>query len=174
MSSGIAVGVPMYSRGQALRQFLDSVPAYVSTAYIERGPVPFARFEFVPQAVLFRCEVFDTYTYDPAMGTSEHVDFFYGQARAGDWDWASVPSVTIHHQRDIDESYREAKRGDNHLNSDRLAEKWGLHDTAPGARSDWAQVHDRTIPEQAFEVFKRAAPPRVWLPTKRVLEGVFR
>jgi hypothetical protein len=34
MTRDIAVGLPVYSRTDALRQFLDSVPAYVTTAYI--------------------------------------------------------------------------------------------------------------------------------------------
>jgi len=39
MSREIAVGVPMYSRVEALRQLLESVPNYVSTVYIaESGP----------------------------------------------------------------------------------------------------------------------------------------
>lgn len=285
MSDEIAVGVPMYSRDEALRQFLESVPGYVETAYVadngpdqdrqlyreswpfelevihlehdigigacrralvdasdepylwmgdcdmrflrdddlrvlrrvldanpdlggaagwlvegdavrsgardlevssgtiiktaaeptvEHGPVPFARFDFIPQACLFRRETFETYTYDPAMASSEHVDFFYGQSLADEWDFASVPSVTIHHQRDIDEDYRESKRGSDHLNSSRLEQKWDLHDTAPGARSDWAQVQDQSVPEQAFGIFKRATPPGVWLPVKRGLEAVVR
>jgi len=152
----------------------DSIIKTAGDPDIEHGPVPFARFEFVPQACLFRRDVFETYTYDPAMGSSEHVDFFYGQALADEWDFASVPAVTVHHQKNIDSDYRETKRGDNHLNSSRLEQKWGLEGTAPGARSDWGQVYDRSIPEQAFEVFKRATPPGVWLPVKRGLEAVVR
>jgi hypothetical protein len=39
MAGDIAVGVPVYSRSHALRQFLDSVPGYVRTAYVaDNGP----------------------------------------------------------------------------------------------------------------------------------------
>lgn len=137
----------------------------VDTPEIEHAPYPFARFDFIPQAALFRTECFDDYTYDPELRNTEHLDFFVGH-QATDWEFASTPAVLIRHHRDIDSEYR-ATRGDDHADFELTAEKWGIADTAPGARPDWGYVRDRTVPQQAFDIVKRVTPPSVWLPIKR-------
>jgi len=141
---------------------------------INREGVPFARYEFIPQAALFRAEVFDTHDYEPRARTSEHVDFFYGHKQAGEWSFASTPAVLVEHNRDINEEYREEVRDGYNLEVDVLEDKYGLTGTAPGKPSDWAKLRDRSIGEQCFDVFRATTPPKVWLPIKRVLEGMLR
>jgi len=284
MSDEIAVACPMYSRSVALRQFLDSVPAYVSTAYIaDNGPdqdrqvyreswpfglevlhldhdvgigacrraiadavtepylwmgdcdmvitrdddlrvlreilgahpdlggvagwllegdsvrsaahdcrqvgetvikdvgditvtetpYPHARFDFLPHAGLFRTESYNTYTYDPRLQNNEHRDFFHGHQQAGEWAFASTPTVLVRHDKWIDEAYRK-QRGQQTADQERLAEKWDAARKAHSEHSDWVEQRGRSLPEQTFDVFRRATPPRVWLPVKRGLEAVIR
>ena len=142
------------------------------TPELERSVLPFARFDFIPQAALFRTAVFDTYEYDPDVGSTEHFDFFYAHKQAGEWDFASTPAVMVRHNRDIDRDYRESRRGSDHADMAVTAEKWGIDEVVPGSYADWGKVRDRPPAEEAFEVFRRATPTSVWLPTRRVLKRV--
>jgi len=141
-------------------------------AEMEHDPVPFARFDFIPQAGLFRTGIYEDYSYDPKVRSTEHFDFFYAHRQLGAWDFASTPAVLIRHDRNIDEQYRESQRGRGHVDRDTLAEKWGIEHVEPGAKSDWAKVHDHGVKSDAFNVVKQTTSPRVWLPIKRGLERV--
>jgi hypothetical protein len=144
--------------GTAIKEAVDAPD-------IESNPYPFARFDFIPQAGLFRTEIYEDYSYDPELRNTEHLDFFIGHQQT-QWDFASTPAVLIKHNRDIDPEYRET-RGKDHTDFDRTKEKWGIEATAPGCRPDWGYVRGRTIPQQCFDVVKRVTPPSVWLPIKR-------
>jgi hypothetical protein len=137
----------------------------------ETDPYPHARFEFVPQAGLFRREIFDTYGYDDDLRSHEHMDFFLGQREAGAWQFASTPVVQVLHNKWIDQDYRET-RGQHDVDRDHLADKWDIRRTVPGAASDWAQLRERSTAERAFDVFRSATPARVWLPVRRAFETV--
>lgn len=139
---------------------------------IEGGVTPFARFDFIPQAGLFRADVYDTYGYDRQIRNSEHVDFFYGHAQRGEWEFASTPAVLIRHNRWINEEYRQSRRGGDHVDEALLAEKHGIKATAPGSNTDWAGYRDRSVKERFFEAFRAASPPSVWMPTRRFLRRV--
>jgi hypothetical protein len=139
---------------------------------IQEFPYPHARFEFIPQCVLFRTEIFETYSYDPQAGSSEHVDFFLGHKRAGEWAFASTPSVVVNHNRWIDEDYRTSTRGGDHVEMRYVEHKWGVENIVPGTRADWAEIDGRSVGQQAFDVFRRATPPRLWLPVRNGLKRV--
>jgi hypothetical protein len=149
----------------------------VGSTVIKRGdspdvvhdPHPHARFDFIPQCGLFRRAAYQTYDYDPAVNTYEHSDFFLGHKDRGRWAFASTPTVQILHHRDIDPEYRE-QHGQHNAGSERLAEKWGVERTATESVSEWAQLYDRSVPEDAFDLFRRATPARVWLPVRRMLK----
>jgi len=139
---------------------------------VTRDPVPFATFEFIPQSCLFKTEVFDDYTYDPDIRSSEHFDFFYGHKHHDTgWTWASTPTVQVVHNRNIDMEYRET-RGQNHMDLEQTAEKWGITNIVPGAYAEWNDNHDRTVFEDAFDLFRRKTPASVWLPTRTLLHRV--
>jgi len=137
-------------------------------------PYPHARFDFIPQAALFDTDVFATYEYDADAGSSEHVDFFLGHQAADKWTFASTPTVLIDHNRWVDREYRTSERGGGHVDLNYVAEKWGVENIVPGAHADWAQLRDRSVPEQAFSVFRAATPPQIWLPVRRALRRVTR
>jgi len=138
---------------------------------VEGDPYPHARFEFIPQAGLFRREVFETAGYDADLRTHEHMDFFLAQHEAGEWRFASSPVVQVLHNKWIDQDYRR-ERGQHDVDRDVLADKWGIRRTVPGATSDWAQLRDRSTAERAFDVFRSATSPRVWLPVRRAFKTV--
>lgn len=150
----------------------DSAIKEASDAELEHDPVPFARFDFIPQAGLFRTEIYEDYSYDPDVRSTEHFDFFYAHRQLGAWDFASTPTVLIRHDRNINTEYRESQRGGGHVDRDILAEKWGIEHVEPGARADWATVHDHGLKSDAFNLVKQTTPARVWVPLKRGLERV--
>jgi len=133
---------------------------------VAHRPYPHARFAFIPQCGLFRRATFGAYDYDPDIDAYEHIDFFLGHQRRARWRFASTPAVQIMHHRDIDPEYRE-RHGRHNDGAGRLATKWGVERTAAGSVSDWAQLYDRGLHEQAFDVFRQATPARVWLPVRR-------
>lgn len=133
---------------------------------------PFARFDFIPQAGLFRRDVYDTYSYDPDIYNSEHVDFFYSHAQRGEWEFASTPAVLIKHNRWINEEYRKSRLGRDHVDEQLLQQKHGIEDIAPGSNVDWAGYRDRSAAERVFEAFRDVTPPRIWMPTRRLLRRV--
>jgi len=134
---------------------------------VELEPYPHARFDFIPQAGLFKAAVFESYGYDADLTTHEHMDFFWGhKARETGWNWASTPMVQIRHNRWIDSEYRQS-RGQHNTDYEYLQAKWGITGTVPGRNSDWAQHRDRTWKEQAFGAFRALTPPRVWVPVRQ-------
>jgi hypothetical protein len=139
---------------------------------LEGEGTPFATFDFIPQAGLFRSEIYQTYSYDKAVRSTEHADFFYGHAQAGKWDFASTPAVLIEHNRRIDPDYRESRRGSDHVDETLLERKWDISGIEPGSNTDWAGYRDRTPAEKAFEAFRDVTPPTVWIPTRRILRRV--
>lgn len=157
----------LHRHGSALVKTVDETPT------LEYDTLPFARFDFIPQCGLFRTAAFEDYAYDPTVRNSEHADFFIGHTHT-DWAFASTPAVMVYHNRDIDEDYRESKRGHNHVDLDVLDEKWGIDRIVPGSRTDWAQADGRTLAERAFGLFRDCTPPRVWLPARQVLKRVVR
>jgi hypothetical protein len=133
---------------------------------INSDPLPHAEAEMIPQSGLFRTAVFDDYGYDPAAGSTEHVDFFVGHKRAAKWRFASTPAVVITHHRNIDPEYRE-NRGQSHVEESYLADKWGIEAIHHGRRSDWVTTDERPLHEDCFDVVRRVTPRRVWTPLYR-------
>jgi len=133
---------------------------------------PFACFDFIPHAGVFRADAYDTYSYDANIKNTEHVDFFYSHAQRGEWEFASTPSVLIRHNRWVDEEYRQSRRGSDHIDEALLAEKHGIKGTAPGSNTDWAGYRNRSVKERLFEAFRASTPPRVWMPLRRILRRV--
>jgi hypothetical protein len=126
----------------------------------------------IPQCGLFRTAAFKDYDYDPEIFNSEHIDLFWGHAQQTDWKFGSTPAVVVAHHRNIDEQYRESKRGQNHVDMDLMREKWGIKDIRVGERPDWVTTRERNVGEHAFDIVRRLTPPRCWVPIRRVAKGV--
>jgi hypothetical protein len=138
---------------------------------VDDEPLPFSTFDMVPQAGLFRSEVYETYSYDPDAGSTEHLDFFLGHKRAGEWEFASTPAVVINHHRDIDEDYRQERVSD-HTELSFVAGKWGVEHIHNGRRSDWVTTDEQPLHEQGFDLLRRIAPRAVWTPLYRGVKAV--
>jgi len=160
------------SGARNLKEYKNAlIKAVDETPDVEQGELPFARFEFIPQCALFRTEVFDSYTYDPDVRSTEHADFFLGH-KDTEWEFASTPAVVTYHHRNIDPEYRNSTRGGDHTDMNILQEKWGVHSVIPASRVDWAEREDRSLAERAFDVFRDATPPSVWIPVRQLAQKV--
>lgn len=70
------------------------------------GRHPVVRFDFIPNAALFRRECLEDYCWDPAYVIErEHADFYVGHWRRTDWEFAVCPSVVFEHYPGGDETY---------------------------------------------------------------------
>lgn len=84
--------------------------------------------EFIGQAMLCRRELFETYTWDSRFRYSrEHLDFFYGHARAGEWRFCVLPDVTIPHIHE-ESDYRKQRDDTDRKQADRerFEQKWNV------------------------------------------------
>jgi glycosyltransferase involved in cell wall biosynthesis len=89
---------------------------------------PIIRFDFIPNAALFRRECVEDYCWDPAyVIEQEHADFYVGHWRQTDWTFAVCPSVIFEHYPGGDETYlRERGSLQKERNSQRyFLGKWG-------------------------------------------------
>lgn len=156
----------LHIQGDAAIKTVDDIPTP------DGDPVPFATFDFIPQAGLFRTVIYDEYCYDPDMDSSEHFDFFFAHKQLNEWVFASTPAVLTVHNRNIDPEYRQKERGGNHVDESVLDQKWGISRIEPGPKTDWAQVRDLGLKADAFDLVKRTTPPAVWLRIKAAAKRV--
>jgi hypothetical protein len=172
VSGWLVEGGTLRSAARDIRRPAEDVMLYDATdATVRHEPHPHAHFDFVPQAGLFDTAVYDTYTYDAAFTCGgEHGDFFIGQLEAGEWRFASTPSVVVRHHKQIDQQYRRQQE----RNGDEVLErKRGISLRLPGGRRwEWKQPPDRGLHERAFDAFRSATPARVWLPVRRACKTV--
>jgi len=85
-------------------------------------------------------------------------------------EWhVDIDVLQTHHHRQIDAEYR-AGAGQHNPDPNWLRENWGIERVVPGSTSDWAQLYDRSVAEEAFDLFRRTTPARVWLRVRRMLK----
>ena len=171
VSGWLVEGGTLRSAARDIRRPTEDVMLYDATdATVRHEPHPHAYFDFVPQAGLFDTAVYDTYTYDPAVACGgEHGDFFIGQLNAGEWRFASTPSVVVRHHKQIDQQYR---RQQERTGDEVLERKRGIRLRLVGDRRQWKQPLNRAPHERAFDIFRAATPPRIWVPVRRAFETV--
>lgn len=103
---------------------------------------PVLRFDFIPNAALFRRECVEDYNWDPAyIIGKEHLDFYYGHILRTDWEFAICPVVTFPHHETTDSEFLKFRLSEaRRMKSKRyFLEKWGLEQIQ--RRSYWL---DRT------------------------------
>lgn len=92
------------------------------------GRSPIIRFDFIPNAALFRRECVEDYCWDPNyVIEQEHADFYVGHWRRTDWTFAVCPAVVFEHYPGGDETYLR-ERGSIEKERESLAyflDKWG-------------------------------------------------
>lgn len=88
---------------------------------------PFVRFDFVPQAILFKRECLEAYAWDRNYITRrEHADFFVGHWKETKWQFGVAPGVLFGHYPGGNADYESHRRSpDKHAKDDQyFLEKW--------------------------------------------------
>lgn len=89
---------------------------------------PIVKFDFIPNAALFRTECLEDYSWDPNFVIGwEHLDFYIGHKRQTEWEFGISPSVVFEHYPGGSESYliNRKNRGKLMASKDYLLAKWG-------------------------------------------------
>lgn len=90
---------------------------------------PFLKFDFIPNATLFRRECLEDYVWDPSyVIAKEHLDFYYGHYLQTDWDFGICPSVAFPHHETKNETFLQFRESEiRQIKSKRyFLNKWGL------------------------------------------------
>lgn len=89
----------------------------------------FIRFDFIPNAALFRKQCLEDYCWDPniVLG-SDHIDFYVGHWKTTDWDFGVSPSVHFGHYPGGDDGYESTRYNNKKIRENReyFLEKWGF------------------------------------------------
>lgn len=89
--------------------------------------LPFARFDFIPNAALFRRECVEDYCWDPeiVMG-ADHIDFYVGHMRTTEWEFGVSPTVYFGHYPGGDVEYESARQNKEKIMKykDYFLDKW--------------------------------------------------
>lgn len=94
--------------------------------------IPFQRFDFIPNAALFRRECVQEYSWDPEYVIGfEHIDFYVGHRHRTDWQFAVCPSVLFGHHPGGSADYTSHRGNPNKVLSSKnyFLDKWGLKQT---------------------------------------------
>lgn len=106
-------GKDLYERAGGLVRTADTDP---DVQYV--AGYPLTRFDFVPQAVLFKRACLDSYAWDRNYVTHrEHLDFFLGHWRRSEWEFAVSPAVFFGHYPGGNVEY------ESHRHSERKGER---------------------------------------------------
>jgi len=135
------------------------------------GGIPYATFDKLPNAAVMRRSCLDDYGWDPALKDRDHLDLYLGHYHQTEWEFASVPSVTIEHHPDRDGAYAEQHRQHSDEALDRLLDKWG-YDKLVWGDARWC--HSGRVPtaERAGKLLHATLPTRYAEPITTVGEAV--
>lgn len=119
---------------------------------------PFVEFDFIPNAVLFRKECLQDYSWDPEYPLGRaHADFYLGHWLNTDWKFGISPEVLFRHYPGGDTEYISHRRADEKYE---FAEKyflgkWGYDDFRTDYRY-WYSTHyeDLTIVGRAKRYYQ--------------------
>lgn len=89
------------------------------------------RYDHIPNAAMFRTEVFETYTWDGAyVIAGEDTDFYLRHSELGEWDFAITPNYILRHDPgpgSVDAYETERKDTEKiRASLDHLTEKFGI------------------------------------------------
>lgn len=97
------------------------------------GESTFVEFEFIPNAALFRAEVFDDYVWDEEFVIGgEHLDFYIGHLET-DWRFGVCPEVLFNHNPGGSTEYLQNRGNPFKVESSEtyLQDKWDLQAIIP-------------------------------------------
>lgn len=133
---------------------------------------PYVRFDYLPNATLFKRECIDTYSWDAEMPIKEHIEFYIGHMKKTDWQFASCPSVTFFHRKGESTEYRTNVRGGDHYLSKRkealrnIRDKWGYDQIIKGSKTNWIESANRSFSFLAGNAIQALLPEGLSLQLK--------
>jgi len=129
-----ASGCSLTRTGRYVIKEMRRPPAVEETA----EGVRFSRFDFIPNATLFRRTCLEDVAWDPAFKIGyEHEDFFLRHQDLGRWQFAITPDVVFRHWRSIPNppAYNQLRTGRRLEASRRLLhEKHGIGEVVEGRK----------------------------------------
>lgn len=93
--------------------------------------IPVVKFDFIPQATIFRASCLNEESWDPEFTTEfEHTDFYLSHWKNTDWVFGICPSVQIPHYPGGNTEYMMNRKDPQKRSSGReyLLEKWNYND----------------------------------------------
>lgn len=136
---------------------------------------PLARFDFIPNTVLFRRECLDDYRWDEnyIIG-SEHVDFYIGHWKQTDWEFAVNPTVFFEHYPGGSESYMTSRHGSKVEQSrDYLLSKW-KYDFVRDREPYWFDTQVPPLPVATRRAISQQIPDALYGTAKRLYDQIRR
>jgi len=141
---------------------------------------PLVRFEFIPNAAMFRRECLEASAWDPEYVIGkEHLDFYVAHYRGTDWEFGVNPTVLFDHYPGGSSSYVADRESATKLQQSKqyFLDKWGYRQLFLG-QTDWfdATRRRRTPQQIGGEILKSialSAPPSLLGPLMD-LRGIVR
>jgi len=135
------------------------------------------RWDFIPNAALFRRECLESYSWDEEyIIAREHLDFYVGHWKQTDWEFGVVPAVEFPHHPGGTSSYlthrnNMAKKA---RSREYFREKWGYE--AVIHRNDWLDKASdnpfRPLPSPPLSLENHARAKRLRETVERTLEVI--
>ena len=139
--------------------------------------IPFARFDKLANCMVIRNECVEDYSWDPNANEEAHLDWFVGQWKETEWEFAVCPEVIFKHNPSRSPVYRSRFRQPikNRSSSDRrqFCAKWGYADIV-WENTQWFGTDRRPLLERLYKETARRFPTKYTYPIKRVVERVIR
>jgi hypothetical protein len=138
---------------------------------------PFVKFDFIPNAAIFRRECLEEYCWDPEyVIEKEHIDFYLGHKRETDWEFGVCPTVNFLHYPGGDENYitnrkSEKKRTES---TQYFLEKWGFS-SIESRQNYWFDTHSEiTLQEKISRVSSQKSNKEIAFEAARKLPNLIR
>lgn len=139
--------------------------------------MPFARFDKLANCMMVRSECVEDYSWDPNANEEAHLDWFVGQWKETNWEFAICPEVVFKHNPSRSSVYRSRFRQPvkNRSSTDRrrLCAKWGYADIV-WENTRWFGTDRHPLLERLYKEGARHFPTKYTYPIKRTVEKVIR
>lgn len=137
--------------------------------------IPFARFDKLANCMIVRSECVEDYSWDPDANEEAHLDWFVGQWKETEWEFAVCPKVIFKHNPSQSATYqsrfRKPVKSRSSTDRGRFCNKWGYADIV-WETTRWFGTGRRPLLERLYKEATRHFPTKYTYPVKRVVEKV--
>lgn len=119
------------------------------TRVTEVAGYPFVRFDFIPNAAMFRVDCLRDYCWDPQYQIEkEHLDFYVGHLKQTEWEFGTCPEVLFgHHPYGNTEYISNRGSPEKAFESKQyFDQKWNFRQII--MRDSWLGMTDRSLPNR--------------------------